>query len=96
MIPVSRPLILKKSKTRLMKALSKTSIAQGNEIKEFENKIGNYLNKKFAVSTTSGTTALYLALKCLNLKKLKNTYSKFSNSLNLKCSFRKLLQTSFL
>ena len=69
MIPVSRPLLLKKSKQRLIKAIDKASIAQGSEISEFENNIAEFLNKKFAVTTTSGTTALYLALKCLNLAK---------------------------
>ncbi len=69
MIPVSRPLILKKSKQKLIKAIDNASIAQGGEINEFENNIANFLKKKFAVTTTSGTTALYLALKCLNLKK---------------------------
>ena len=69
MIPVSRPLIIKKSKQRLIKAINNSSIAQGNEINEFEYKIANFLNTNYALSTTSGTSALYLALKCLNLKK---------------------------
>lgn len=39
----------------------------GPSIKEFEEKFAEYIGMKYAVTTTSGTTALHLALESLNL-----------------------------
>ncbi len=42
---------------------------EGNTIKEFEKNFKKYTRSKYAVSVNSGSSALYLALKSLNLKK---------------------------
>jgi len=41
----------------------------GHEVKKFENKISNFLNTKNVIAVNSGTSAIYLALKALNLNK---------------------------
>jgi len=40
----------------------------GHEVKNFENKISKFLNTDNALAVNSGTSAIYLALKSLNLK----------------------------
>ncbi|MDP3900673.1 MAG: DegT/DnrJ/EryC1/StrS family aminotransferase [bacterium] len=40
-----------------------------SSIKEFEIKFAKYIGSKYAITTTSGTTALHLALESLNLPK---------------------------
>ena len=42
--------------------------SSGSYLETFENKWAKYCNKKYAVSVTSGTAALIVALKSLNLK----------------------------
>ena len=41
----------------------------GNKVKKFENKFAKFSNSKYAVGCATGTDALLLALKSLNLKK---------------------------
>ena len=38
--------------------------------KEFEKKISKFLNRKFGCAVSSGTAALEIAIKSLNLKKM--------------------------
>ena len=39
----------------------------GHEVENFEKKLSKFLNTKYVVAVNSGTSAIYLALKCLNL-----------------------------
>ena len=41
----------------------------GNEVEKFEQKISRYIKKKFTIGVSSGTNALYLALKSLDIKR---------------------------
>ncbi len=41
----------------------------GREVEKFENKLSKFLKIKNAIAVNSGTSAIYLALKCLDLKK---------------------------
>ena len=41
----------------------------GKDVEKLENKIAKLINKNYAVGVSSGTNALYLALKAINLKK---------------------------
>ncbi len=52
----------------LNKIMKHGMFVMGPEVKEFENKISLYCNRKYCISVGSGTEALYLALKSLNLK----------------------------
>ncbi len=44
-------------------------ITGGNKIKEFEKKINKYLKCKYSIGCSSGTSALFLALQSIDLKK---------------------------
>ena len=41
----------------------------GKDVEKLETKIAKQINKNYAVGVSSGTNALYLALKAINLKK---------------------------
>ena len=54
------------------KALKGKFITNGNYVKKFEKALSSKLNSKFSITCNNGTSALYLAIKSLNLK--KNSY----------------------
>lgn len=70
MIPVCTPFLIGKE-LRFVEDCLKTNwiSSQGKYISEFEEKFAAYCNVKFGASTTSGTTALHLALAALGIKK---------------------------
>lgn len=51
------------------KILKNEKITQGPIVEKFEKDISKYVKSKYCVTTNSGTSALYLAIKSLNLKK---------------------------
>ena len=51
------------------KALSSNFITGGNYVRKFEKAFLKYTNAKFAVSCSSGTAAIHIALESINLKK---------------------------
>jgi dTDP-4-amino-4,6-dideoxygalactose transaminase len=53
----------------LAKVLKSGFINQGIKTRELETKICNFLKVKYAVTTTSGTAAIFLALKAAGVKK---------------------------
>jgi len=53
---------------KLQEILEKGTFIGGEEVKEFEKEFANYLNVKYVKSCASGTDALFLALKALELK----------------------------
>ncbi|MDA9626933.1 DegT/DnrJ/EryC1/StrS family aminotransferase [Candidatus Pelagibacter sp.] len=68
-IILSKPIINIKTTTKIFKdVLKSTFVNEGKQTTKFEKKICNFLNVKYAVSTTSGTTALFLALKACGIK----------------------------
>ncbi len=54
------------------KALKSEKITQGKFVSIFEKNLSKYMGAKYCASVSSGTSALFLSLKTLNLKK-KNT-----------------------
>ncbi len=50
-------------------ALKSDFITQGPTIADFEKKLANYVDAKYAVAVSSGTAALHLAVKALNPEK---------------------------
>jgi len=63
MIPVNEPLIAKNARRYVNNCLTSGWISSaGSYIKRFEDEFARYLGVKHAVTTTSGTTALHLAL----------------------------------
>lgn len=53
-------------------ALKSELITTGNEIVKFEKKINKFLNSKFSIVCNSGTSALFLALLSIEIKKNDN------------------------
>ena len=69
-IILARPVIdILKTKKILKKVLKSNYINEGNQTREFEKKICKLLKIKYAVTTTSGTVAIFLALKAAGIKK---------------------------
>ena len=68
-INVSEPKLSNKAKDYVLDCLKTEWISSsGSYLETFERKWAKYCNKKYAVSVTSGTAALIVALKALNLK----------------------------
>ena len=69
-IPVNTPLINNADALSVSKSIKSGWISsEGPDVKEFENKIAKFLNRKFGCAVSSGTAALEIAIKSLNLKK---------------------------
>ena len=69
MIPIAQPLISDEEIDEVVKVLKSGFIAQGPKVAEFEEKFAEYIGVDYAVATTSGTTALHLALMALGIEK---------------------------
>ena len=69
-IPVNTPKIYKDEKKYVNNCLTSGWISsEGKYVKEFEKRFSKYINKKYGVAVSSGTAALEIAMKSLNLKK---------------------------
>ena len=67
-ITLSNPIINNSLTINLLKrVLKSTFVNEGKQTRELEKKICKFLNVKYCLTTTSGTTALFLALKALGL-----------------------------
>ena len=62
MIPVVRPITGDEEKQAVLAVLDSGMLAQGPRVEAFEDAFAEYCGVRFAVATSSGTTALHLAL----------------------------------
>jgi dTDP-4-amino-4,6-dideoxygalactose transaminase len=62
MIPIAKPLIGEEEKQAVMDVLSSGVLAQGPRVAAFEEAFARMTGVKYAVATSSGTTALHTAL----------------------------------
>jgi dTDP-4-amino-4,6-dideoxygalactose transaminase len=62
MIKIAHPLIGKEEKEAVMEVLDSGILAQGPGVKMFEGEFAKFFGVKHAVATSSGTTALHIAL----------------------------------
>ena len=69
MIPHSKPTIHKNNINSVVDILKSGQLAQGEQVKQFEFKVSEFLGTYGAVATSSGTAALHLALLALDIKK---------------------------
>ena len=67
--PYSRPNVTENDIKSVIKVLRSQYLAQGNVVKEFENKISKKFNVKNTIVCNSGTAALHSVYKCLGLNK---------------------------
>lgn len=68
-IPYGRHYIDQKDIDSVKKSLTLDKITTGNLVKKFENKISRYTKSKFSLVCSSGTSAIYLAMKSIKIKK---------------------------
>jgi perosamine synthetase len=65
----SKPLISKKCSAKIINEILDSNFPnEGKFTRKFERKISKILKVKYVVTATSGTTAIFLALKSLNIK----------------------------
>jgi len=62
MIPIASPIIEDDEIQEVVKVLRSGFLAQGPKVEEFEKAFADYTNSRYAVATSSGTTALHVAL----------------------------------
>jgi dTDP-4-amino-4,6-dideoxygalactose transaminase len=62
MISIAKPVMGDEEKKAVMEVLDSGIIAQGPKVKEFEENFAEMCGVKHAIATTSGTTALHMAL----------------------------------
>lgn len=68
MIPITKPYLDSKEENLVSEVLRSGWLTQGPKVIEFENRVAEYVNAKYAVAVTSCSTALFLALKALGIK----------------------------
>ena len=68
MIPIARPQMGHEEKELVWSALESGQLAQGERVREFEVRFADFVGVAHAVATSSGTTALHLALLGLGLE----------------------------
>jgi dTDP-4-amino-4,6-dideoxygalactose transaminase len=68
-IPLARPSVGEEELEEIRGVLRSGWLAQGSKVKAFEQKLAERLRSKFAVATSSCTTALSLAIESLELKR---------------------------
>jgi perosamine synthetase len=61
-IPIARPQMGDEEKQGVWEAMASGSLAQGPRVREFEERFAELIGSAHAVATSSGTTALHLAL----------------------------------
>ncbi len=62
MIPIARPQMGEEEKQQVWAAMESGSLAQGPRVRDFEERFAAFIGTAHAVATSSGTTALHLAL----------------------------------
>ncbi len=71
----------------VVNTLKSNKITQGSKIKEFEKNLSSYFGSKYCCVVNSGTSALHIALKCIDIKEndiiltTPNTFLATSNSI---------------
>lgn len=69
-IPSSKPFLSEKESKIIYKVVKSGWISsKGSYVTKFENNFSKYIDTKYSITTTSGTSAIELALKTLDLKK---------------------------
>lgn len=67
-IPLSMPDITELEKTKVLEVLDTPFLSRGQKIEEFERKISEYIGVPYTIAVNSGTSALHLGVKSLDLK----------------------------
>ncbi|MCP4535625.1 MAG: DegT/DnrJ/EryC1/StrS family aminotransferase [Chloroflexi bacterium] len=62
MIPISKPIISEAEKQAVLEVLESGMLAQGKRVAQLEEQFAKVCGTKYAIATSSGTTALHIAL----------------------------------
>ena len=62
MIPISKPIISEAEKQAVLEVLESGMLAQGKRVARLEELFADVCGTKYAIATSSGTTALHIAL----------------------------------
>ncbi|SMO55707.1 dTDP-4-amino-4,6-dideoxygalactose transaminase [Balnearium lithotrophicum] len=73
-LPMEYRSMMEKIDEAVLKCMSKAKYILGDEVKELETKVAQYIGTKYAVGVSSGTDALVLSLRALAIK---NTGKEF-------------------
>jgi len=68
-IPYGKQTIDKYDKKNVAKALNNSFLTTGPLVEKFEKEFSKNLGVRYAISCSSGTAAMHLALRAINLKK---------------------------
>ncbi|MEJ7803056.1 MAG: DegT/DnrJ/EryC1/StrS family aminotransferase [Candidatus Limnocylindria bacterium] len=68
MIPIARPQMGEEEKAQVWSALESGQLAQGQRVQQFEEMFAEFVGAPHAVATSSGTTAIHLALLGIGLE----------------------------
>lgn len=66
-IPIAKPIILDDDKRRILEVLESGMLVAGKQVKEFERAFAEYIGTPEAIATSSGTTALQIAVEALGI-----------------------------
>ncbi|MFH1392111.1 MAG: DegT/DnrJ/EryC1/StrS family aminotransferase [bacterium] len=67
MIPLSKPDITNLERQAVLSVLKTSRLSLGPKLEEFENLMANHINIKYAVAVNSGTSALHLIIRALDI-----------------------------
>lgn len=67
MINIANPMLGEEEKAAVMEVLDSGMLVQGAKVEEFEKSFAEYIGTEHAVATSSGTTALHLALLAMGI-----------------------------
>jgi len=67
-IPLSRPDITESEKEKVLEVLNTPNLSLGPKLGEFEAKFADYIGSKYATAVNSGTSALHLCIRALDIK----------------------------
>jgi dTDP-4-amino-4,6-dideoxygalactose transaminase len=73
-----RPVVGKEEINEVKKVIKSKFLTEGEVTRKFESDIARYVKAKFAIATTSATTALHTSFHCMNIKKKKVLVSDFT------------------
>jgi len=62
MIPIAKPIIGEEEKEAILEVIASGQLVQGTKVHEFEERFAELCGVEYAVATSSGTTALHIAM----------------------------------
>lgn len=69
MINIAKPIISDEEIEAVTEVLKSGMLAQGSKVEEFQNEFAKYVEAKYGIATSSGTTALHTALVAAGVEK---------------------------